>query len=379
MENKAYLVIGIPTYCEANNISSIVKKIDDALVKYAKKYNTLIINADNNSPDGTKQAFLSTETKSKKIYLKTTRKGKGRNIKNILQYLRNFNLKALLLFDGDVKNLSSSWVDSYISSILKGSDLVVPLYSRQEHDGAITNHVCRPIISGIFNKDIKQPIGGDFALSKKCIDMLLKKKMSGNTLKYGIDIFITFNALNEKLKIDQVFLGEKIHSPSLPKLDNMYIEVLDTLFDLIKSNQKLLVNNKNSYGSNEKQIVPISKINDKTRNETTLYLMESASLEYITYKNLLKKNLTGELFNRINTIFEQNKSPHLTNKDWQQIVISLYQKYSLKKPKINREILRASLCLFFLQHASFIMSMEEKNGTQIESILANKYNLLDII
>ena len=52
------LVVGIPSYNEADNIGFVVEQVAQGLEKYYPHLNTAIINSDNSSQDGTKNVFL---------------------------------------------------------------------------------------------------------------------------------------------------------------------------------------------------------------------------------------------------------------------------------------------------------------------------------
>ena len=85
--DKADLVDCIPSYKEADSISSPVTQASEGMVKYFPQMRSVIINTDNNSPDGTREAFLNTPTEQSKIYLSTEPgvKGKGNNFRNLFE------------------------------------------------------------------------------------------------------------------------------------------------------------------------------------------------------------------------------------------------------------------------------------------------------
>jgi len=60
-KNKKFdIIVGIPTYNEADSIFYTVKKIDNGLSKHFPKFRRLIVNIDSKSPDATGRVFLST-------------------------------------------------------------------------------------------------------------------------------------------------------------------------------------------------------------------------------------------------------------------------------------------------------------------------------
>ena len=106
--DKADIVIGIPTYNEVDNISFVVKQVDKGLRKYFKGASAVIVNSDNNSSDNTKNVFLETKTKFPKIYISTPPKlkGKGYNLKNFFEKVKELDAKAAMTVDGDLKSIN---------------------------------------------------------------------------------------------------------------------------------------------------------------------------------------------------------------------------------------------------------------------------------
>lgn len=373
MKNKPYLVVGIPTYCEAKTISALVKIIDTSLVKYEKAFTSVIVNADNNSLDNTKQAFLSTETKASKKYMASDPDtiGKGQNVLNILRIAAQLNAKILLLFDGDNQNLSSAWVDRYIQKVIDGYDFVLPVYARKTHDGSITNHVCRPSIRYLFGLDLKQPIGGDFALSDTYIQKLAQSGFSNVPTDYGIDIFLTFNALLNNLNVTQVYLDEKIHNPSLPKLETMYVQVVDTLFSLCKASNRLLKTEQSKFKVDNASVI-IDRASSEEIQSTRAYLIEYASFHYQLNREYFEKIFPHSLLSRLNDAFSARDKIQITANDWGQIIFYLYSRYSLKNKPKNKKLLSASVCLFFARHATFINETEDLSPREIEPFIAQQ-------
>ncbi|MCL4418010.1 MAG: glycosyltransferase, partial [Actinobacteria bacterium] len=227
------IVIGIPSRNEADSIKFVTETIDKGLIKYFSKYKAIIVNADNNSKDNTKEVFLSSKTKSDKKYIRTTLSGKGRNVLAIIKYASKVNAKSIALFDADVKTTSQEWIKLLLEPVLiYNVDLVTPLYRRNRMEGNTTNHLMYPYLYAIYNQKIQQPIGGEFALSRKLYKKVLNNKKWESTYLYGIDIMLTALALKNKMLIKQQFLGRKMHKPSFPKQRLISSTELDTLFHI---------------------------------------------------------------------------------------------------------------------------------------------------
>jgi len=85
--DSAEIVVGIPSLNEADNIAYPTDVASRGLVEFFPNKKAVIINADNHSTDGTKDAFLKTPTKVPKVYISTPPGvvGKGINVRNILR------------------------------------------------------------------------------------------------------------------------------------------------------------------------------------------------------------------------------------------------------------------------------------------------------
>ena len=228
---QAEIVVVIPSYNEADSIAHPTRVASEGLKKYFADHSSVIINADNASPDGTEGIFLGTETEVPKIYITTPENtpGKGWNFANAFRKAYALSARAVVCVDADLISITPEWIDYMARPVLEhGIDYLTPLYSRHKYDGTITNNICYPLIYGVFGQDIRQPIGGDFALSARLARHLVSVPWHRTTHQYGIDIFMTMQALLGDFKIAQVGLGSKIHKPSAPKLGEMFIQVVST-------------------------------------------------------------------------------------------------------------------------------------------------------
>ena len=123
------LAAGIPSYNEADNIGFVVRQVAAGLEKYFPDLNTVIINADNFSQDGTKDAFIAADSgRIPKVYLSTPAgvKGKGNNFRNLFNYLLPYHPKAVVVVDADLRSIRPEWVRYLGRTVFKGFDFVTP-------------------------------------------------------------------------------------------------------------------------------------------------------------------------------------------------------------------------------------------------------------
>jgi hypothetical protein len=228
-------------------------------------------------------------------------------------------------------------------------DYVSPQYTRNEYDGTITNNICYPLLYGLLGRDLRQAIGGDFAFSSKLVKHYLDQKWQPTTFQFGIDIFMTLNALLGEFKVCQVGLGTKIHKPSAPKLGEMFSQVVGTLFDsLIDSKQKWLT---------DTPLTPIPLYKEKTNIEPQQLSIDYKSIkrtaiaEYNKYKQILKTCLSAEVFEKVDYMYSKAKiriSPAL----WAKIVYELLFHY--ERMGKEKAVIEALKPMYFGRVTSFI-------------------------
>ena len=243
---KTEIIVGIPSYNEADNIAFVVKQISQGLQKYFPRKSAVIINVDNNSEDGTKEAFLKAKSSVPKVYISTRPgvKGKGSNFHNLFKFIKEHSSKINIVVDADLKSITPDWIRKLGRPIKKGYDFVAPFYIRNKRDALITNHFCHPLIYALLGKNISQPIGGDFAFSLEMVEHWLSKKWSKAVYQFGIDIFMSSEAILNNFKICQVDLGRKVHKPSQLKLKSMFAQIAMTLFEQLILNKRFWENKK---------------------------------------------------------------------------------------------------------------------------------------
>lgn len=236
---SADIIVGIPSLNEADSISVPTDAAGTGLEQFFPGYRSVVINVDNHSSDGTKDAFFATPTYCPKIYISTPEgvRGKGNNFYNLFRAAVELGAKAVVVVDADLKTITPSWIKYLGEPILADFDYVSPLYVRHKYDGTITNHIAYPTLRSLFGLRVRQPIGGDFGFSGKLARAYLSERLwTDSSAHFGIDIWMTTIAIARHFKVCQAFLGTpKGHKPKDPAADltPMFVQVVSTLFDLV--------------------------------------------------------------------------------------------------------------------------------------------------
>jgi len=355
-DEHAEIIVGIPSYMEADSIGFVTQQVDRGLQRYFSQYRSLIVNADNNSEDNTRDAFLSTPTATSKKYITTPRgvKGKGNNFLNLFKYGKTqmSDLKAIVVVDADLKSITPEWIKYLAEPIVKGFDYALPRYSRHQFDGTITNHICYPLLYGLMGENIRQPIGGEFAFSPALMSYWMEQKWLPSTRLYGIDIFMSLNAVIGKFKICEVGLGAKVHKASAPKLGPMFTQVVTTFFDMLLSTKDQWmqqapgrVKPKPLYGL--KRLAPPQELKVDLRS-----LKDQLRTEFLSREKLLKKYLSEYLYRNFSRMVEHDHF-EMNTLSWTQTVYQLLFAFDTGSRQVKSDIIEALKPLYFARSVTF--------------------------
>jgi glycosyltransferase involved in cell wall biosynthesis len=248
---SADLMVGVPSFGNAETIGYVVRAATAGMVQYFPDLKPILVNSDGGSPDDTPRVAISTESPEyiEKIILVSPRhklqrvsftyqglSGKGTAVRGLFEVARELKVKAMVMVDSDLRSIVPEWVELLAGPILKGGyDFVAPLYARYKYDGTITNNITYPLTRSLYGARIRQPIGGDFAISGDLVSRYLELDTFDDlTARFGIDIWMTHSAINEGFAVCQTRLGAKIHDAKDPASDlgPMFRQVVGTLFRL---------------------------------------------------------------------------------------------------------------------------------------------------
>lgn len=368
------LVVGIPSYNEADSIGFVTEQAAKGLEQCFPDLRGAVINADNFSGDGTRSAFFrSNAGRAPRTYLSTPPgvKGKGNNFKNLFEYLRPHRPKAVVVVDADLKSITPEWIALLAQPILDGFDFASPLYSRNEYDGTITNHLCYPLIFALLGKDIRQPIGGDFAFSFRLMEQWLRRDWSEAVRQYGVDIFMTTEAILGDFRLAQTALGSKVHKPSAPKLGPMFSQVIDTLFSqLSAARDRWKLNGKPS------EVPPVFGAAQLAEPQSLgvdyKKIKKQALREFNLRVEEIRRILSDGLAEKIVRQFEKERF-RINASTWAEVVYAFLRSYAKSENRRwSLEVVEALKPLYFARVTSFIKETLELSHQQSERKLRSQ-------
>src|SRR5205085_4556820 len=253
---EAEILVGIPSYNNADTIGHVVRAVSVGLAKYFPRARAVLVNSDGGSSDGTPEvvaqsvvdygAMLISDRQSllhKIITPYHGLPGKGSAFRTVFEIARRLKAKACAVLDSDLRSITPEWIEVLLRPVLdEGYDYVAPYYLRHKYDGTITNSIFYPLTRCLYGQRIRQPIGGDFGFSGALAAHYLDKHVwESDVARFGIDIWMTTEAIASGARVCQSFLGAKIHNPKDPSADlsAMLMQVMGALFALMEKHEML--------------------------------------------------------------------------------------------------------------------------------------------
>lgn len=235
------ILVGVLCKNVETTVLNVLNVIDEGLYRYFPDYSKVIVTSTAESTDNTDDAIELFQPYSniKKISTKDIiPAGKGSGVMTIFEISHQCNAKCVVLIDGDLLSIKPRWLPMMVNPIIYGrADLTVPYYIRDKNDAVITNNLVYPFTRAIYGIDIRQPIAGEYTLSKNLYEKIRKHPLFPP--HFGIDIFILTVAAAEGFLVKEGGLFSlKIHGSTSRYLEPekflipMFKKVTGTMFDL---------------------------------------------------------------------------------------------------------------------------------------------------
>lgn len=137
--------------------------------------------------------------------------GRGAALRAVFAAAQRIGARVLLVVEADLVSLAPDWIDRLTTPVWEEkADFVAPAYARHRFDGTITNLLIAPLVRALYGRRLRQPLGGQQALSGRLVEHLLlhpKWDWAGRELA---DVWILGTAIADRFSVWEAWLGPRV-------------------------------------------------------------------------------------------------------------------------------------------------------------------------
>lgn len=236
------IMVGVLCKNVETTVLNVLNVVNEGLYRYFPEHSKAIVISTAPSSDKTDETinlFQPYDSVKKIVTSDIISEGKGAGVMTIFEIAHECNAKMVVLMDGDLLSIKPRWIPMIANPIVYGrADLTVPYYIRDKNDGVITNNLVYPFTRALYGIDIRQPIAGEYAISRNLYELLCNHPLFPPD--FGVDIFILTVAAAEGMYVKEGLFSLKIHGSTAHYLEPekflipMFRKVTGSMFELAK-------------------------------------------------------------------------------------------------------------------------------------------------
>ena len=371
---SADILVGIPCYNNEKTIVHVIQMVTHGLAKHYNDKRAVIFIADGGSTDDTREVAKDFEIKpwqEKIISIYRGTGGKGTALRSLFEAAVRLRVRVCAMIDADLRSITADWVKYLLDPVMEGDyQFVAPVYIRHKYDGTITNNIVYNLTRALYGKRVRQPIGGDFAISRDTAKFYIEQDVwDTDVARFGIDIWMTTSAITQGFRICQSNLGVKIHDVKDPgqHLGPMFRQVLSALFSMMERYESYW---KSVQGSEPLETFGFGgSLEPESVNVNLDGLIELFKAGYLQFSSLWKEIFCKDCFEHITNAVEMDSSKfHLSTEAWVQILYELAATFHLWT--YNRtKLLDLVTPLYFARVASFVRESWDMSSVEAEALV----------
>ena len=236
---EADLAVAIVSSREAAYIGLPTAEAALGLVRAYPELKAVLINCDNASQDGTREAFFAAEAEIPRIYVSSPPglAGRGLNIQNAMTMAARLKVKALAVLDANLLSIKATWIPRLFAPVLQqAADYVSPLYVRNKHESPLSRRLAYPLLRALFGRRVLEPIGVDHAFSRRLIEVYKDTVFEADDRGCRADLKFLALAVRHQARICQSLIPNSrlaVTSELDGDLPRAFRNVARALFDLM--------------------------------------------------------------------------------------------------------------------------------------------------
>ena len=374
---SADILVGIPCFNNESTIAHVIQMVSHGLATHYKDMRSVIFVADGGSTDDTRETAKEFQLKpwqEKLVSIYRGPGGKGTALRSLFEAADRLDVKVCAMVDSDLRSITPDWVKYLLDPVFeKDYQFVAPVYLRHKYDGTITNNIVYNLTRALYGKRIRQPIGGDFAISGDLAKYYSEQDVwDTDVARFGIDIWMTTSAITQGFRICQSNLGAKIHDAKDPgqHLGPMFRQVLSALFSQMERYEAYWKRIEGSEpvetfgfeGSMEPEPV-------KVNLEGLIELFKAGHSQFAPFwKSIFSRDCLAEIEK---TAQMDAADFHIRTETWVEMLYELAATFHLWD--VNRmKLLDVMTPLYYARVASFVRESWDMNSLEAEKLVEDQ-------
>jgi glucosylglycerate synthase len=216
------VAIGLLTYNNADTVKALAETAVSGLSRHLPGASAVFVNADAGSADGTPDVLAGAGLPVIRMRHEAALAerltvpfhgvpGRGPALRGTLAAAHRLGAKALVLLEADVVSATEEWIDRLARPVIEAkADFVTPAYPRHRYDGTITNLLLSPLVRALYGRRVRQPLGGQQALSPRLVEHLLIHPRWDWHGREITDLWVLGTAIADGFAVSEAWLGRRV-------------------------------------------------------------------------------------------------------------------------------------------------------------------------
>lgn len=247
------IAVAVLTYNNAATIEGVGAAVHAALDARPNGMAGVLVNVDVGSSDGTPEALAraGAAVLLARVAAPVTERaqvpfhgvpGRAEAVRTALTLSRRVGARVLVFVEADLVSLSPEWIDRLARPVWEAkADFVAPAYARHRYDGTVTNLLLSPLVRTLYGRRLRQPLGGQQALSARLVEHLLVHPQWTWSGRDVVDLWMVGTAIADGFAVWETWLGRRriesrTRSTDLPA---MIAQTLGAVFTVMDRHQDL--------------------------------------------------------------------------------------------------------------------------------------------
>lgn len=222
---QADIVVGVPTLDNATTVGPVVAAAQHAAAVMGGHQRVLVFNSDGGSTDGTPRVVADAITGAASAVmalhsLRTIHRilapyhglpGKQAAVRTIFAVADLLQARAVMVVDPNNTDPSPDVLRALLASVLDDDrDFVATAPDRDPREAPLVTHVVRPLLIGTLGASFDDPVGEEFAASRRFVgSALAQPAWDDGPLRPGIDLWLRVHALTSGGRARQVRIAPR--------------------------------------------------------------------------------------------------------------------------------------------------------------------------